>query len=117
MSCNFNLKNCIRCPKYNGCLLQLVYTNTINLSNVLGAIIDNQCQLNNSINQLKELNTSAFYANNIDQNVEAMADIKSIKVKLENIDLNTEEVLTHIGSIKSTIEDFDIVEEEESSDD
>lgn len=35
MSCNFNAIKCKNCPKYNGCLLQMVYKNTVTLATVV----------------------------------------------------------------------------------
>lgn len=38
MSCTFNLNTCKNCPRYNGCLLQLTYANTLSLKNILESI-------------------------------------------------------------------------------
>lgn len=87
MSCNFNAITCKNCPKYNGCLLQMIYSNTLSLATMIDKI---NLQLNDIDNRLNTLNQSSFSA---DDNVEMFNDLENIHTKLDNITktLNNEE--------------------------
>lgn len=87
MSCNFNAITCQNCPKYNGCLLQIVYSNTLSLATMIDKI---NLQVDDISNRLNNVNASAF---TIDDNVEMFNDLENIHTKLDNITktLNNEE--------------------------
>jgi ACT domain-containing protein len=77
MSCTFNLKNCVNCPKYNGCLLQLLYKNTIGLTDMLKIITNNQEQLLTAINKIPVLMAN--------DNVEILSNIDSLSSDVKDI--------------------------------
>lgn len=54
MSCKFNAKKCIGCPKYNGCLLQSNYSTNLNILDSLKIIMQVQQSLLAEINEMKQ---------------------------------------------------------------
>lgn len=108
MSCNFNAITCQNCPKYNGCLLQIVYSNTLSLATMIDKI---NLQVEDISNRLNNVNASAF---TVDDNVEMFNDLENIHTKLDNITktLNNEEErkdekAIDFDNIKSTITAID----------
>lgn len=68
MSCSFNLNTCKNCPRYNGCLIQLVYANTISLKNILDSI-------DQKIEGISSINASKISTD----------DLASIKIELNGV--------------------------------
>lgn len=108
MSCNFNAVSCQNCPKYNGCLLQIVYSNTLSLATMIDKI---NVQLDDINNRLNTFNPTSFTT---DDNVELFNDLENIHTKLDNINklLNDEEErkdekAIDFDNIKSTIDSID----------
>lgn len=68
MSCKFNIKTCSQCPKYNGCLLQLIYANTLSLAELI-------------VNNLKPNNSNETMTTGVNSNIptNTSSEIKEIK--------------------------------------
>lgn len=58
MSCKFNIKSCSQCPKYNGCLLQLIYANTLSLAELITTIIKPNNSMETSVQKTINSNNS-----------------------------------------------------------
>lgn len=81
MSCSFNPKNCVNCPKYNGCLLQIIYANTLSLSEMITKLENNQSLLMNEISSINSINR----INSVDTS-DMSIDLESISSKLNSIE-------------------------------
>lgn len=105
MSCNFDVKKCLNCPKYNGCLLQLTYSNTINLANMFHEILVKQNELSEIINSL---NISS--EKSAQDNLDIYVNVDDLSTKLDNIskslqdtETSQNEIIDDISSIKEQI--------------
>lgn len=78
MSCNFNAINCKNCPKYNACLLQIVYTNTLSLATMIDDVNNKLDNMNKQINS----NNTTF---SVDDNIEMFSHLEDINSKLDNV--------------------------------
>lgn len=89
MSCNFNVKKCINCQKYNGCLLQTIYSNMNKMSNVVDTIIQNQKILEQSIDEINN-STQTNDLNILNQKVDSLNNtVKTITQKNQTYDIET----------------------------
>lgn len=108
MNCNFNAINCKNCPKYNACLLQIVYTNTLSLATMINDINN---KLDNMNTQVNSITPSTF---SVDDNIEMFTNLEDINNKLNNVvqTLENEEEQKNertidINNIQSTISSID----------
>lgn len=116
MSCKFNVKNCITCPKYNGCLLQIVYTNTINLLDMINELSNNQQKIVQSLIHIQ----NSVYPKSLEDSIELFSNVDEISSKLDiltkmlenneedknemNIDLS--QIQTALANIKLRIDNL-----------
>jgi Fic family protein len=110
MSCNFHVKNCLNCLKYNGCLLQVIYANTLSITEILLDISKNQKVLSNDIEQLK-LNNDVSMTDSLDLSLELdniSSNIDKIKNLLSTKDENNDETIIDITQIKNSLSLIDL---------
>ena len=110
MSCNFNVKNCLNCLKYNGCLLQVIYANTLSITEILLDITKNQKILSNDIEQLK-LNNDVSLTDSLDLSMELdniSSNIDKIKNTLSTKDETNDETIIDISQIKTSLSLMDL---------
>lgn len=81
MNCKFNVKKCLTCPKYNHCLLQMVYTNTLGLADMINDLVENQQKL---INTLSNIQTS-IYPKSLEDSVDLSTNVDEISTKLDTL--------------------------------
>lgn len=81
MNCKFNAKKCLTCPKYNHCLLQMVYTNTLGLADMINDLVENQQKL---INTLSNIQTS-IYPKSLEDSVDLSTNVDEISTKLDTL--------------------------------
>lgn len=72
MSCNFHAIKCKSCPKYNACLLQMVYSNTLTLATMVTEIST----------QIEALSKQSFSA---EDNVDMFHHLDTLSTKLDTI--------------------------------
>jgi hypothetical protein len=104
MSCNFDVKKCLNCGKYNGCLLQTIHTNTNSLTRVVSTIIDNQRIINDSLLSLSKTTITPDESVNVQTDIE---DINKNINRLTNImnayDMDRDELNIDISQIKQAL--------------
>lgn len=109
MSCNFDIKKCLNCPKYNGCLLQLTYSNTINLANMFHDLLVKNNELLEAIKSVS-LSSEKTSQDNLDiyVNVDDLSTkLDKISSLLEDTDSNQSELLIDVSTIKEQILNVD----------
>lgn len=72
MSCNFHAIKCKSCPKYNACLLQMVYSNTLTLATMVTELGS----------QIEALSKQSFSA---EDNVDMFHQLDNLNTKLDTI--------------------------------
>lgn len=84
VSCKFNVKKCLNCPKYNSCLLQTNYVTNMSLVDTINSIILVQKEIVNDINEIRERQKIISVDNSLlNQNINEISNnIQTIK---ENI--------------------------------
>ena len=105
MSCSFNPKNCINCPKYNGCLLQIIYANTLSLAEMITKLENNQTAIINEISNMNSINRMTS-----NDSIDMSIDLESISTKLntiektlQNIEEEKDEFEIDISQIKNSM--------------
>ena len=109
MSCNFDIKKCLSCPKYNGCLLQLTYSNTINLANMFHDLLVKNNELLEAIKSVS-ISSEKTSQDNLDiyVNVDDLSTkLDKITSLLEDSDSNQSELLIDVSTIKEQILNVD----------
>lgn len=99
MSCKFNIKTCSQCPKYNGCLLQLIYANTLSLAE----LIVNTLKPNNST---ETINTAVSSSNSLNASSEIQELKESTNMLLQSSFSNDKilnGLLEDVSNIKSSL--------------
>lgn len=81
VSCKFNVKKCLSCPKYNSCLLQTNYVTNMSLVDTINSIILVQKEIVNDINEIKERQKIISVDNSLlNQNINEISNnIQTIK--------------------------------------
>lgn len=105
MSCSFNPKNCMNCPKYNGCLLQIIYANTLSLAEMITKLENNQTAIINEISNMNSINRMTS-----NDSIDMSIDLESISTKLntiektlQNIEEEKDEFEIDISQIKNSM--------------
>lgn len=80
MSCSFDVKKCLVCPKYNGCLLQMIYASVLNLTERLDTLANNQMVIADTVLKMQSNNNIV-----LDDSVDLSLDVSEINEKLDNI--------------------------------
>lgn len=80
MSCSFDVKKCLVCPKYNGCLLQMTYASVLNLTERLDTLANNQMVIADTVLKMQSNNNIV-----LDDSVDLSLDVSEINEKLDNI--------------------------------
>jgi hypothetical protein len=99
MSCKFNIKTCSQCPKYNGCLLQLIYANTLSLAE----LIVNTLKPNNST---ETIHTAVSSSNSLNTSSEIQELKESTNMLLQSSFSNDKilnGLLEDVSNIKSSL--------------
>lgn len=110
MSCNFDAKKCVSCPRYNGCLLQLVYANTLGLAELINDISVKQQEMLTEINEIKS-KSSTMNEDSVDLsfNMEDLSNkINQISKLADKNEEDKNELGIDISQIKSTISLMDL---------
>ena len=94
MTCSFDVKKCIVCPKYNGCLLQMIFTSVLNLSERLDTLTNNQTIIADTILKMQSNNNIV-----LDDSVDLSLDISEISNKLDNLTKSLEETNDSINEL------------------
>lgn len=110
MSCSFNAKNCLNCPKYNGCLLQIIYTNTLSLAEMISNLEKNHQLITKSIEQFN-LSNNLTKSDSIDMSLDLESLSSKIDKSISLLELNEEnreETNIDISQIKNSISIIDL---------
>lgn len=94
MTCSFDVKKCIVCPKYNGCLLQMIFTSVLNLTERLDTLTNNQTIISDTILKMQSNNNIV-----LDDSVDLSLDISEISNKLDNLTKSLEETNDSINEL------------------
>ena len=94
MTCSFDVQKCIVCPKYNGCLLQMIFTSVLNLSERLDTLTNNQTIIADTILKMQSNNNIV-----LDDSVDLSLDISEISNKLDNLTKSLEETNDSINEL------------------
>lgn len=110
MSCSFNAKNCLNCPKYNGCLLQIIYANTLSLAEMISNLEKNHQLITKSIEQFN-LSNNLTKSDSIDMSLDLESLSSKIDKSISLLELNEEnreETNIDISQIKNSISMIDL---------
>ena len=104
MSCNFNVKKCINCGKYNGCLLQTIYTNVSNLTNIIDSLSNKQNDIISSTLLSTKSDIAIEDSISIDTNIDDInKKLNIITTMLKDYEMDRDELNIDISQIKSTL--------------
>ena len=94
VSCKFNVKKCLSCPKYNSCLLQTSYVTNMTLIDTINSIIMVQQNIVKDITEIKESQKIISEDNDkIIQNIQSITDnIQTIENNLTTL-VNSYEIV------------------------
>lgn len=94
MSCSFDAKKCQVCPKYNGCLLQMIYTSLIETNEKINMLVNNQNLIADVVIKMQSNNNVV-----LDDSVDLSLDVSEINTKLDNLTKTIEETNDSINEL------------------
>lgn len=93
MSCNFNISKCKTCPRYNGCLLQVIYSNIMNLGNMISDLYSKQNAFENKLNEIINSPINSFSDKTSYQIEELSQNLNNLKNNLSILDVKVDNVI------------------------
>ena len=110
MSCSFNAKICLNCPKFNGCFFQIIYANTLSLAEMISNLEKNHQLITKSIEQFN-LSNNLTKSDSIDMSLDLESLSSKIDKSISLLELNEEnreETNIDISQIKNSISMIDL---------
>lgn len=99
MSCKFDEKKCVTCGKYNGCLLQTMHSNILEMTSMIKTLAENQQVLSKEVfNKTNSDDTDVtFDIDEINKKINIIANV------LNESDISRDELNIDISQIKSVL--------------
>lgn len=99
MSCKFNKEKCVTCGKYNGCLLQVMHSNILEITSAIKTLAENQQVLLNEISNktVSDDTDMSFDIEDINKKINIIANV------LNESDISRDELNIDISQMKSVL--------------
>ena len=106
----YSIGKCQVCPKYNGCLLQMIYTSLIETNEKINMLVNNQNLIADVVIKMQSNNNVV-----LDDSVDLSLDVSEINTKLDNLTKTIEEtndsineLMIDASEIKSSLTTLDL---------